>query len=200
MLIQNNRRMQRILSCLTVVVVMLISTLAVASGGGEHHPDSGAQMKDFGWRVLNFAVLVGIMVWALKKANVKGSLSDRQSQIEKNLREAREARETAEAKLKEYTEKLAKANQEVDELRAAMLKEAEAEKQRIISEAKLAAEKVARQAVQAADQEVLKARTELRAEAARLSVALASGKLSAAVQKSDHERLVQDYLGKVGQL
>jgi F-type H+-transporting ATPase subunit b len=200
MLIQNNRRMQRILSCLTVVVVMLISTLAVASGGGEHHPDSGAQMKDFGWRVLNFAVLVGIMVWALKKANVKGSLSDRQSQIEKNLREAREARETAEAKLKEYTEKLARANQEVDELRAAMLKEAEAEKQRIISEAKLAAEKVARQAVQAADQEVLKARTELRAEAARLSVALASGKLSAAVQKSDHERLVQDYLGKVGQL
>lgn len=200
MLIQNDRRMQRILSGLAVVVAILVPVLAVASGGGEHHPDSGAQLKDFGWRVVDFALLVGIVVWALKKANVKGSLADRQQQIEKNLSEARTAREAAEAKLKEYTEKLDKANQEVDALRAAMLKEAEVEKQRIIAEAQAAAAKVAVQAAQAADQEVLKARTELRVEAARLAVELAGGKLGAAVQKADHDRFVQDYLGKVVQL
>ena len=200
MLIQNDRRMQRILSGLAVVVAILVPVLAIASGGGEHHPDSGAQLKDFGWRVVDFALLVGIMVWALKKANVKGSLAERQQQIEKNLGEARAAREAAEAKLKEYTEKLEKANQEVDALRAAMLKEAEAEKQRIIAEAQAAAAKVAVQAAQAADQEVLKARTELRIEAARLAVELAGGKLGAAVQKADHDRFVQDYLGKVVQL
>lgn len=200
MLIQNDRRMQRILSGLAVVVAILVPVLAIASGGGEHHPDSGAQLKDFGWRVVDFALLVGIMVWALKKANVKGSLAERQQQIEKNLGEARAAREAAEAKLKEYTEKLEKANQEVDALRAAMLKEAEAEKQRIIAEAQAAAAKVAVQAAQAADQEVLKARTELRIEAARLAVELAGGKLGAAVQKPDHDRFVQDYLGKVVQL
>ena len=200
MLIQNDRRMQRILSGLAVVVAILVPVLAIASGGGEHHPDSGAQLKDFGWRVVDFALLVGIMVWALKKANVKASLAERQQQIEKNLGEARAAREAAEAKLKEYTEKLEKANQEVDALRAAMLKEAEAEKQRIIAEAQAAAAKVAVQAAQAADQEVLKARTELRIEAARLAVELAGGKLGAAVQKADHDRFVQDYLGKVVQL
>lgn len=200
MLIQNDRRMQRILSGLAVVVAILVPVLAIASGGGEHHPDSGAQLKDFGWRVVDFALLVGIMVWALKKANVKGSLAERQQQIEKNLSEARVAREAAEAKLKEYTEKLEKANQEVDALRAAMLQEAEAEKQRIIAEAQAAAAKVAVQAAQAADQEVLKARTELRVEAARLAVELAGGKLGAAVQKADHDRFVQDYLGKVVQL
>ena len=200
MLIQNDRRMQRILSGLAVVVAILVPVLAIASGGGEHHPDSGAQLKDFGWRVVDFALLVGIMVWALKKANVKGSLAERQLQIEKNLREAREAREAAEAKLKEYTDKLEKANQEIDALRDAMLKEAESEKQRIITEAQAAAAKVAVQAAQAADQEVLKARTELRVEAARLAVELAGGKLGAAVQKADHDRFVQDYLGKVVQL
>ncbi|WP_414718509.1 hypothetical protein [Trichlorobacter sp.] len=200
MLIQNDRRMQRILSGLAVVVAILVPVLAIASGGGEHHPDSGAQLKDFGWRVVDFALLVGIVIWALKKANVKGSLAERQQQIEKNLREAREARETAEAKLKEYTDKLEKANQEVDALRAAMLKEAEAEKQRIIAEAQTAAAKVAVQAAQAADQEVSKARTELRVEAARLAVELAGGKLGGAVQKADHDRFVQDYLGKVVQL
>lgn len=200
MLIQNDRRMQRILSGLAVVVAILIPVLALASGGGEHHPDSAAQLKDLGWRVVDFALLVGIVIWALKKANVKGSLAERQLQIEKNLSEARAAREAAEAKLKEYTEKLDKANQEVDVLRAAMLKEAEAEKQRIIAEAQAAAAKVAVQAAQAADQEVLKARTELRVEAARLAVELAGGKLGAAVQKADHDRFVQDYLGKVVQL
>jgi len=200
MLIQNDRRMKRILSCLAVVAAILIPVLAIASGDGGQHAVSGAQMKDFGWRVLNFVVLAGILFWAIKKANVKGSLADRQAQIEKNLREAREARESAEAKLKEYTEKLAKANQEVDALRASMLKEAESEKERIIAEAQAAAAKVAVQAAQAADQEVLKARTELRAEAARLAVELAGSKLSGAVQKADHDRFVQDYLGKVVQL
>lgn len=199
MLMRNRRHIRcTLLSCLTVVACVAAATVAVAAGGGDHHVDTAAQMKDFGWRVVNFVVLVGILLWAIKKANLKGSLAERQSQIEKNLREAREARETAEAKLKEYTEKLDKANQEVDGLRTAMMHEAEAEKQRIIAEAQTAAAKIAAQAAQAADQEVLKARTELRAEAARLSVELAAGKLTGAVQQADHDRMVQDYLGKVG--
>ncbi len=202
MVMPKGHAVKRILTSL--LVVLGTAALCYASGGegghGGEHGVSPAQLKDFGWRVLNFAVLVAILVWAIKKANMKGSLADRQAQIEKNLREAREAREAAEAKLCEYTDKLAKANQEVDGLRAAMLQEAEAEKQRIVAEAKLSAEKVAKQAAQAAEQEVLKARTELRAEAARLAVELAAGKLTGAIQQADHDRLVQDYLGKVGQL
>ena len=57
-------------------------------------------------------------------------------------------------------------------------------------------QKLARVKTMAADE----ALAELRAEAARLAVELASGKLAGAVQKADHDRFVQDYLGKVGQL
>lgn len=197
MLMFRERRTRLVLSFVAVVVVAFAGGVALASGGGEGHGVSPAVWKDFGWRVMNFAVLAGILIWAIKKANVKGSLADRQLQIEKNLSEARQAREAAEAKLKEYTEKLAKANQEVDTLRAAMLKEAEVEKQRIVAEAQAAAAKITVQAAQAADQEVLKARTELRIEAARLAVELAGSRLAGAVQKADHDRFVQDYLGKV---
>lgn len=201
MVVFSGRRSKLILSGLLVAGVVAYAAVALASGGGgEHQADSGALMKDFAWRVLNFAILAGIVVWALKKANLKGSLADRQAQIEKHLRDAREAREAAEAKLAEYTAKLATANQEVDVLRATMLQEAEAEKQRIVAEAKVSAAKIVEQAAQAADQEVLKARTELRAEAARLAVELAAGTLTGALQKADHDRLVHDYLGKVGQL
>ncbi len=199
--ILNERNLKNILSALAIV--LLASAFCYASGGEGGHGEHGvtkAQWVDLGWRVLNFFLLAGILIWGIKKANMKAALADRQAAIEKNLSDARTARESAEVKLNEYVEKLAKANQEVDELRAAMIKEAEAEQKRIIAEAQSAAEKVAIQAAQAAEQEILKARTELRAEAARLAVGLATGKLSGAVQKADHDRFVEDYLGKVGQL
>lgn len=200
MLMLNGRRIQKFRVALVALSPLLLASVAFAAGGGDHHADSGALIKDFVWRVINFAILVGIVVWALKKANLKGSLAERQATIEKSLREARAARDAAEAKLVEYTGKLDKANQEIEQLRSAMLQDAEAEKQRIIAEARAAAAKIATQATQSAEQEVVKARAALRAEAARLAVELAAGKLSGAVQKADHDRFVQDYLGKVGQL
>ncbi len=197
-----SRRSKKIaLSLAYVSVVVLAASAGFASeSGGGHHADSGAQLKDFGWRVLNFAVLVGILVWALKKANVAGSLADRRAQIEKDLREAQEGRAAAEAKLAEYRDKLDKASKEIDELHAAIIREGEQEKERIIAEARKAAEKVAVQAAQSAEQEVLKARSELRAEAARLAVEIATGKLTGAIQKADHDRFVGEYLDKVVQI
>ncbi|WP_370552089.1 ATP synthase F0 subunit B [Geobacter sp. SVR] len=198
-----SERSKKILfSLVCVAVVALAATAGFASEGGEgaHHVDKAAQMKDFGWRVLNFAVLVGILVWALKKANVKGSLNDRQAQIEKDLKDARAAREAAEAKLAEYSGKLDQASKEIDELHAAIVREGEQEKARIIAEARSAAEKIVAQAALSAEQETLKARNELRAEAARLAVEIASGKLAGAIQKNDHDRFVGEYLDKVVQI
>jgi F-type H+-transporting ATPase subunit b len=182
-------------------IVLLASTgFASEAGGGAHHPDSGAQMKDFGWRVLNFAVLVGIVIWALKKADVKGSLAARQADIEKSLKDAESARDAAEAKLREYGVKLDQASKEIDELHAAIIREGEQEKARIVAEANSAAEKIVAQAALSAEQETVKARNELRAEAARLAVELATGKLTGAIQKNDHDRFVGEYLDKVVQI
>ena len=46
----------------------------------------------------------------------------------------------------------------------------------------------------------MKARAELRAEAGRLAVELAGGKLAGAIQKADHDRFIAEYLDKVVQL
>jgi len=195
-------RKKTILSLAYCALMLLLAVAAFASegGAGAHHADSGAQMKDFGWRVLNFAVLAGIIGWALGKANVKGSLKDRQVQIEKSLKEAEQARTAAEAKLKDYSGKLDQATKEIEEIRASIVREAEQEKARIIAEAETAATKIAAQAAQAAEQEILKARSQLRAEAGRLAVELAGGKLAGAITKGDHDRFVGEYLDKVVQL
>lgn len=171
--------------------------IASEGGGGAHHPDTGAQLKDFAWRVLDFAVLALILWWALKKANVKGALADRRAGIEKALSEAVTAREAAERKLAEYADKLAQANKEIDEIHAAMKREGEIERERIIAEAKVAAAKIREQAAQAASQEIVKARTELREEAGRLAVQLAEQTLKEKIEKTDQDRLVGEYLAKV---
>jgi F-type H+-transporting ATPase subunit b len=202
MMMVSDRSKKIVITLAYVSALVLLASTGFASeaGGGAHHPDSGAQMKDFGWRVLNFAVLVGIVVWALKKADVKGSLAARQADIEKSLKDAESARDAAEAKLREYSVKLDQASKEIDELHAAIIREGEQEKARIIAEANVAAEKIVAQAALSAEQETVKARNELRAEAARLAVELATGKLTGAIQKNDHDRFVGEYLDKVVQI
>lgn len=198
---QNGRR----ISVITIAAVCLLAGLAAAGfasegGEGAHHVDTAKQLKDFGWRVLDFSLLVALVVWALKKADVKGSLAQRQASIDKALKEADEAKAAAERKFAEYSAKLAAANQEIDEIYAAIRTEGEAEKARIIAEARVTAEKIREQAKQTAGQEVLKARTELRKEAARLAVEIAEQNIKEKIRKDDQDRLVGEYLTKVVEL
>ena len=199
---QNGWHKSAIVSLGLCLLFMAVAAAGFASEGGEgaHHVDSAKQMKDFAWRVLDFAVLIAIAVWALKKANVKQSLADRRSAIDRSLAEAAEAKAAAELKFVEYNDKLAAANKEIDEIYAAIRTEGEAEKARIIAEAKVTAEKIREQAQQTAAQEVLKARTALRIEAARLAVELAEQNIQAHIRKDDQDRLVGEYLTKVVEL
>ncbi len=186
-------------------ILLLLAGLAVtgfASEGAEgaHGSHAALQMKDFIWRVINFAMLAGLLIWGMRKAKVGQLLADRQAGIEKALKEAVQAREAAEKKYAEYSDKLSRATKEIDEIYASIKKEGELEKERIIAEAKDSAEKIKKQAEQTAAREVLKARAELQAEAARLAVQLAEQTLREKVGKDDQNRLVGEYLTKVVEL
>jgi len=199
---RNGMRISLITAAAACLLLAVLATAGFASEGGEgaHHVDAARQLKDFAWRVLDFAALMALVIWALKKANVKGTLAARQSAIDKALREAAEAKAAAEKKFAEYSEKLAAANKEIDEIYAAIRTEGEAEKARIIAEARTTAEKIREQATQTANQEVLRARTELRVEAGRLAVALAEQTVKEKIVKDDQDRLVGEYLTKVVEL
>ncbi len=179
------------------LVVLGLSAAGFAAEEGAHHVDSGAQMKDFMWRCLDFAALVAIAVWAIKKADVKGTLAARRRGIEGALKEAVEAKEQAEKKFKEYTERLDHANKEIEGISLNMKREGELEKERIIAEAHQAAARIQAQAESAAAQEILKAKGELRAEAARLAVEIAEQKIVKNITKGDQDKLVGEYISKV---
>jgi len=186
------------------VLLVALATAGFASGGegGAHGGGHGgaAQWKDFMWRCIDFAALVLIMVWAVKKADMKKALTDRQAGIDKALREADEMKAAAEKKFAEYSAKLAQANKEAEELQKVIREDGLAEKARIVAEAKVAAEKIKDQAKTMADQEIVRARTELREEASRLAVQLAEQTLKSSMKQDDQDRLVGEYLTKVVEL
>jgi F-type H+-transporting ATPase subunit b len=182
---------------LTSLLVLLLTGAAFAAGGG--HADSGALLKDFLWRVLNFSLVVAILVYFLRKPLKKG-LAGRSEEIEKALAEAKQAKEDAEAKFAEYDRKLAQATDEIAEISDAIRREGELEKQKIIENAKQLAIKIEQDAEKAAELEVSKARRELQQQAAALAVELAEQMLKKNFTKDDDTRLVDEYMKKVGEL
>ena len=202
----SHNRTVRVLAAALLGTASILGTVAIvlASGGegghGEGHGGGAAQLMDLVWRCVDFAVLVVIIVWALKKSNVKGMLASRSEGIAKALSEAEQAKVAAEQKFAEYNDKLARANQEIEEIQAAIRKEGQAEKERIVAEAQANATKIMEQAQKTAEQEVFKARIELRQEAARLAVQLAEQSLKEKIAAADQSRLVDEYLTKVVEL
>lgn len=184
-------------SAFFISVFLLVSATLCFAGEEASHGVSPAQLRDFGWRVLSFSVLVAILWWGAKKADIKGLLAARREGVAKALRQAAEAREEAELKLAEYNEKLEKATREIDEIYEAIKQEGEAERNRIIAEAKETADRIREQASMAALQEVQTARARLQAETARLAVQLAEETLKRNVTKVDQDRFVDEYLSKV---
>jgi F-type H+-transporting ATPase subunit b len=76
--------------------MILLSSVALASGGGEHGGE-GPDWKNFGWRVLNFAVLMGLLYWLLAD-KVKSFFGGRREDIKAALEEAQLAKEEAHRK------------------------------------------------------------------------------------------------------
>lgn len=178
--------------------LVLLPAVVLASGGGGH-ADSGVILKDFAYRCFNFALLVGLVAYFVTKPIRKG-LKGRTEEIEKTLADAQAAKEAAEAKHLEYSEKLAKATEEIASITDSIRREGELERDKIIAAAKELAINVEQEAENKAAGVVTKARTELREEAASLAVELAKDMLKKQVSADDQKRLVEEYMQKVGEL
>jgi len=187
------------IAVLTTLLWMTTLGIALASGGEGGHADSGALLKDFLYRSFNFVVLVGLLAYFVSKPIRKG-LAARREGIEKSLTDAATAQREAEARFAEYDAKLSRAAQEIADISAGLRREGELERERIVANAKEVAEKIKAEAERTAENEIVRARAELRREAAKLAIELAEELLKKNFTSEDHERLVNEYMQKVGEL
>jgi len=184
-------------SLLTAIGWVLLTAAVVYASGGEAEGghDSWAEWKDFGWRMLNFAVLAWFLWWMLAK-KVKEFFVGRRGDISTALEDARRAKEEAEAKFRDYDARLQKATDEIDGITEMIRSQGEAEKARIVEDARKQAEKMKEDAQARMEQEFNKASSQLRLEAVKLSVELAEEILKKKITPQDHETMVRDYIDK----
>ncbi len=178
---------------LRVLPLLVVPSIALASGGEE---GGWRPIWDLGWRIVNFAILAGVLFHFTRKPAVNAIRNSIEA-VKTLLKEARESRKTAEARMKEAEEKLAGVDKEISKLMATARKEGEAERERVLAEAAEALEKLKRESVLAIEQELKKAKDILQRETANAAVALAEEIISKNITSEDQAKFVAEYLDKL---
>jgi len=174
------------------------SSLALAQEEAGHGGEEAMTfLGDWLPRLVNFAIIAAIVVYFTKKP-IRDFFKNRSSEIAKAMQESTETRERAVAALTEMERKIKELETETSMLIADAQARGEKDKQALVEEGKKIAQDIQAQTKQGIDLEVMKAKAALAAEAALLSLDLAEGRIKDKISKQDHDRIVKEYVSKVG--
>ena len=148
------------------------------------------------WQGLNLLLLLAVIAY-FARAPLRTFLSERRQKIEEGIDAASAELAQAERRLAECRERLASLDRALDEIRNAVRAQAEGERERLLAEARTAAERIRRDATAAVEQELRRARERLHGEAAALAVQLAGDLLRTRLTDADRARLVDEFVDGV---
>jgi F-type H+-transporting ATPase subunit b len=185
----------------SVLIVALAPVLAMASGGGgegaaEAHGDSSQKLWDLLWRTMNFAAVVAVLFFLLRKPISQG-LRNRRTSIKEELESLEAKKEEAQKELEETRLKIDGLAAEKEEIISELKAQGEREGAKILAEATEMAARIEEQARLRIDQEVQLARAELTDEIADLSVAKAVELVQKNITAEDQDRLVEESLNRM---
>ena len=178
---------------LLFLACLMLSGVAQAAGGGDADHDP---VKEAIFQGLNLLILVGLIVY-FGRGPISEFFKTRREGIQTDLSEAAELLSAAEQRNAELQRRLVDLSSEVEEIREAASRRAEEESERILADARAAADRIRSDARAAVDQELRRAQTELREEAAELALEIAAKKLTDTVSDGDRERLMDEFITRV---
>jgi F-type H+-transporting ATPase subunit b len=176
--------------------ILLAAAAAFASGEGEAHGGGGVPWGEIAKQAVNFAILVGVLVYFLRKP-LSAFLKERAELMRKSIDDAANARAEAVRRLEAVDARLSKLSDEIAALNARMDAEAAAEAKSLHDAASSEIERIRRQAEFAGEQEVKKAKAELQQEAAALSARAAEELVRKSLSPEDQARLVRENIEKI---
>jgi len=176
-----------------LVVALVLTSAAPAAAATEDGHGGGLF-----WPVLNLALLLAVLIYFARKP-VLSYLASRRDGIAKNLESSAQLLAESERKLREWSRKATHLDEELAAIRDATRRAAEAERDRILADARVTAERIQKAASAAAERELRQARAKLRREAADLAVELAGRLLREQVNETDRDRLLDEFIGRVEQ-
>lgn len=175
-----------------LALVVLAPASALAASGSE------SVAWDLIWRVVNLALLLAVLFVFARKP-MQAFFQDRRERIQGELQSAAQLRKEAEQRYAKWQRQLVDLDAELERVRATARERAEAERERILADARAAAERIRSDAHVAVEQELRRAREQLRDEASALSIQLASELLQAQVTDTDRDRLLDEFTAKIEQ-
>ncbi len=156
-------------------------------------------MLSWVFKFVNFAVLVGIIIKFGGKplkdyfVNKHKTVKDRIEEADRTLKEAMELK----AKYEDMIENL---DIEIESFKKAVLAEAENEKKKIMEESIRLVSKLKEQAAITHEQEAKEVTGKIKEEIARFTMEKAEMLVREKFTKEDHNRMVQDFIEKIGSL
>jgi len=172
-------------------LTLAVPALAAAAESGETPSLFSGDLGNSVWTLLIF-VIVLVVLGKFAWGPILSGLQARETFIRESLESAKRERETAEARLREYEERLAQARTEASAIVDEGRRDAEALKNRILDETRREAEKErerTRREIQLATDTATK---ELYATAARLATDMASRIIRKELTPQDHARLIAE--------
>jgi F-type H+-transporting ATPase subunit b len=155
--------------------------------------DSATGLQAFLWPAVNLVILIAVLVYFARKP-LRAYFDKRRSDIQGELQTAADQLATAETTYADWQRRMVDLDGELDEIRATSRQRAEAERERIIDDARATAERIRRDATAAVELELRRARETLREEAAQLAIELAGERLTREVTDTDRDRLIDEFI------
>jgi len=183
-------------SFLATLILLGLPAIAAASAGQDHGAPTSAQWKLLGFTAANFAIFVYLM-YRFARTPLRDLLSGRRREVVAGMAEAARLKEEAERLKREYEAKSAQLDQARADLIAEVRAIAEADRERALTEAHEAADRMRRDADRTAQSDLERAREDLRAEAARLAQELATDEVRRRLTDQDRQRLLSEFLVRV---
>jgi F-type H+-transporting ATPase subunit b len=182
---------RRARAALTAAAFALVALPAHAESGGH---DGG--LRDLLFSALNFALLIGVLIYFARKP-IADFFAARRQGIQQDLKAAADLQSEAEARYAKWQRRLMDLESELAGIRETARERAAAEREHILADAAAAAERIRRDAIAAVDQELLRARAQLRREAADLALELASQTLERQITGADQDRLLDEFVATI---
>ncbi len=174
-------------------VALVVILLALPADASDH---SAAGLQDFFWPALNLVTLIAALVYFARKP-LRAYFDERRSEIQGELQSAADQLATAEATYAKWQRRMIDLEGELNEIRAMSRQRAEAERERIVEDARANAERIRRDATTAIELELRRAREILREEATQLAIKLAGERLSRELTEADRDRLIDEFIDRI---
>ena len=153
------------------------------------------------WTFIIQIINLFIQVYFIKKflfKPINEILEKRKNLADKEITEAREARSEADSLKEQYEDSLTNAHAEAAKIVSEAQKEAENKAETLVREAEQQAAAIKAKATADIEQEKKKAINEAKDEIGGLAMEIAGKVVEKEINESDHKKLIEDFISKVG--